>query len=466
MNVVYLRLLVILVSLLENDRDTGLFADLLPRARAARRPAGRDPLRRAAGARRRGRRGPRAVPLRLPAPDGGGDRGLAARGASGRRARLAGDPARCREEYADAAPILRVQALSLVPVFVAQALHARARLAATAAERRGRQRTRACGRARARPGSHPGFRDDGCGGGRGGDRVDPGRGAARRPAPARACGARRGLGFVWRPLVAAAAGAVPPVVLDRPRGWIEGADRRGRSSSSSRSLVQGGAGRGHAGAARAAPGADVTRPRVVLLRGHSANPGARRLGAVARPLRRRRRRHRPEPLRRLRARAGAGRGADTARPAAARPARRPRRAPSGRPLPRAGAGARGRRPRPLGGARLVVLDRACGAEGAARVPARADGLGDDPAPRPLPRPGARTARPRRQAGSARRRRPLPGHDRARPARAAAEGAAAERIVVAPPGIDTARFASGRASGRRGTSSSRPAGSSGRRATTT
>jgi O-antigen/teichoic acid export membrane protein len=219
MNVVYLRLLVILVSLLENDRDTGLFATSF---RVLELLVGLPvvilsvalPVLAVAGAedRERFRYGFQRLTevalvisllevllvVVLAAP--------AIRLVAG-------------AEYADAAPILRIQALSLVPVFVAQALT----LGLVSLRR---QRSVAVGNALALAAVLvlglalvPAFGTTGAAAA--GVATEAILAVAllvslRRREPA----ATPRLGFVWRPLAAAAAGAVPPLALDLS-GWIE-----------------------------------------------------------------------------------------------------------------------------------------------------------------------------------------------------------------------------------------------------
>ena len=355
MNVVYLRLLVIFVSLLEDDRDTGLFATSF---RVLELLVGLPVV---------------ILSVALPV--------LAVAGAEDReRFRygfqrltevalvisllevllvvvLAGPAIQliAGDEYADAAPLLRIQALSLVPVFLAQAWT----LGLVSLRR---QRSVAIGNAFALGAVVvlgltliPAF----------GTKGAAVAGVATEALLAvcllvslhrREPAAVPGLGFVWRPLLAAAAGAAPPVLLDLS-GWIAapiGAavflvvallDRRDPR-------------RGAAGAARPAEGGGNREPpaRRRPPRPQREPVGARRLGASAGPLRRRRARDRARTLRRLRGpRARADAGPDAARPPPARPARRPRVHLPGDRYLGLDARARRRRCRPRGRARLVVL---------------------------------------------------------------------------------------------------------------
>ena len=219
MNVVYLRLLVIFVSLLEDDRDTGLFATSF---RVLELLVGLPVV---------------ILSVALPV--------LAVAGAEDReRFRygfqrltevalvisllevllvvvLAGPAIQliAGDEYADAAPLLRIQALSLVPVFLAQAWT----LGLVSLRR---QRSVAIGNAFALGAVVvlgltliPAF----------GTKGAAVAGVATEALLAvcllvslhrREPAAVPGLGFVWRPLLAAAAGAAPPVLLDLS-GWIE-----------------------------------------------------------------------------------------------------------------------------------------------------------------------------------------------------------------------------------------------------
>ena len=170
------------------------------------------------------------------------------------------------------------------------------------------------------------------------------------------------------------------------------------------------------------------RPRVVVLRGHQAQPvGAAPLGAAGRPLRRRascartrhlvRRRTRldaapPAPVRTLRGVLPRGRVGDLAV-----------RAP-GRPLPRPGAApARRRRRARARSSATGSPRRRRGLTRAARLPAGADGLGDAAL---RSTPTATCARAATAATGARGDRPVPRRDRARARRAAARGRAGRR----------------------------------------
>jgi O-antigen/teichoic acid export membrane protein len=219
LNVVYLRLLVVLVSLLEDDRDTGLFATSfrtlelligLPTVVLAVAL----PLLAVASAedRERFRYGfQRLTEVAL----------LVSLGIVLLTVLLAEPAIRLlyTEEFADAAPILRIQAFALIPVFLAQAWT----LGLVALRR---QRSVAIGNALAFAavivlglGLVPAFGTKGAA--IAGVVTEAVLAAAllvallrleREAAPR--------LSFVWRPLVAAAVACVPPLVLD-VSGWVE-----------------------------------------------------------------------------------------------------------------------------------------------------------------------------------------------------------------------------------------------------
>ena len=219
MNVIYLRLLVVMVSLLEDDRDTGLYATSF---RVLELLIGLPVV---------------ILSIALPvlAVAGAEDRERFRYG-FGRLTEIAlvfsllevllvvvlAEPAitlLAGEEYADAAPILRIQAFSLIPVFLAQAWT----LGLVSLRR---QRSVAVGNAIALGAVLvlglilvPAFGTHGAAAAGVATesllalalfvafwRLEPRRHAR--------------LGFAWRPLLAAAAGAVPPLVLDLS-GWIE-----------------------------------------------------------------------------------------------------------------------------------------------------------------------------------------------------------------------------------------------------
>jgi O-antigen/teichoic acid export membrane protein len=219
MNVVYLRLLVVMVSLLEDDRDTGLFATSF---RVLELLVGLPVV-------------ILSVALPVLAVAGAEDRERFRYG-FGRLTEIAlvvslvevllvvvlAEPAItlvAGDEYADAAPILRIQALSLIPVFLAQAWT----LGLISLRR---QRSVAVGNAVALVAVLvlglilvPAFGTHGA----------AAAGVATEALLALALfvafrrlepGVAPRLGFAWRPLVAAAAGAAVPILLD-VSGWIE-----------------------------------------------------------------------------------------------------------------------------------------------------------------------------------------------------------------------------------------------------
>ena len=219
MNVIYLRLLVVMVSLLEDERDTGLYATSF---RVLELLIGLPVV---------------ILSIALPvlAVAGAEDRGRFRYG-FGRLTEIAlvvsllevllvvvlAEPAitlLAGDEYAGAAPILRIQAFSLIPVFLAQAWT----LGLVSLRR---QRSVAIGNAVALAAVLvrglilvPAFGPHGA----------AAAGVATEALLAVALfvafwrlepGVAPRLGFAWRPLLAAAAGAVPPLVLGLS-GWIE-----------------------------------------------------------------------------------------------------------------------------------------------------------------------------------------------------------------------------------------------------
>ena len=302
-------------------------------------------------------------------------------------------------EFEDAAGVLRIQAFALLPVFVGQTVQLGLLSVRRQSRARVGERSRARRRRRARRGADPGV-------GRsrrrrrGGRRGDVPRGAPyaslRRARPTVA----PRVGLTARVALAAAAG---------PRRARAAAAVAARARRRARRVRR----RGHAAAsdpARAPPRAAdaVTRPRVVLLRGHSANPWDLRPWELLRE------RFDVRVLAtgsnafdlvdaRAPGRARAGRS----RPAAARPRRRPRDARRRRPLPRPRGAPPRRRRRARGGDRRPVQPRAGAPARPARVPARPHRLGDDPVRRRVPRcrAAAATGARRCRASTSSSRRP-------------------------------------------------------------
>ena len=210
-------------------------------------------------------------------------------------------------------------------------------------------------------------------------------------------------GFVWRPLAAAAAAAL--VALLPLSAWLVAP--LAAAVFLGVALAVGAMPPEVLPALRAGA---AMRPRVVLLRGHNANPWDLRPWELLRDefevvvlvtgsnvfdledlelevVR----------VKAVRDLLPAGRAGDLASRAPRRPLPRPRRTPARR------------RHRPLRRARRLVQRPAGGAEARARLPARADGLGDDPLPRHLPRLARQGLPPGRPRGDG----PLPRRDRAR-----------------------------------------------------
>ncbi len=127
------------------------------------------------------------------------------------------------------------------------------------------------------------------------------------------------LGFLPRPLAAGVAGALVALLAVQPMGRRAAG---GRSVHRRRFRCRRRSARGRAGAAQAK--AAMSRPRVVLLRGHNANPWDLRPWELLRRVRRFGARDRFEPVRPGGSRTARRAGTGVARPLATWPLRRPR----------------------------------------------------------------------------------------------------------------------------------------------